>query len=76
HAPADLLAPSLCKQLNENQVCTLCEKAKEILSKESNVQEVRCPITVCRDVHSQFYDLMKFFRIGGKSETICSWATM
>ena len=29
-----------CKQLSENQVKTLCEKAKEILSKESNVQEV------------------------------------
>ena len=30
-----------CKQLTENQVKNLCEKAKEILSKESNVQEVR-----------------------------------
>jgi serine/threonine-protein phosphatase 2A catalytic subunit len=30
-----------CKQLSENQVKSLCEKAKEILSKESNVQEVR-----------------------------------
>ncbi|GLD68438.1 serine/threonine-protein phosphatase 2A catalytic subunit beta isoform-like protein [Lates japonicus] len=29
-----------CKQLTENQVRTLCEKAKEILTKESNVQEV------------------------------------
>jgi len=40
-----------CKQLSENQVKTLCEKAKEILSKESNVQEVKCPVTVCGDVH-------------------------
>ena len=30
-----------CKQLSENQVKSLCEKAKEILAKESNVQEVR-----------------------------------
>lgn len=36
-----------CKQLTENQVKVLCEKAKEILSKESNVQEVKCPVTVC-----------------------------
>ena len=42
-------------------------QAKEILTKESNVQEVKCPVTVCGDVHGQFHDLMELFRIGGKS---------
>lgn len=46
---------------------SLSNKAKEILTKESNVQEVRCPVTVCGDVHGQFHDLMELFKIGGKS---------
>ena len=35
-----------CKQLSESQVKSLHEKAKEILTKESSVQVVRCLVTV------------------------------
>jgi serine/threonine-protein phosphatase 2A catalytic subunit len=54
-----------CTPLTENEVMQLCAKAKEVLVKESNVQPVRCPVTVCGDVHGQFHDLMELFRIGG-----------
>lgn len=47
--------------------CHFLPQAKEILTKESNVQEVKCPVTVCGDVHGQFHDLMELFRIGGRS---------
>jgi Calcineurin-like phosphoesterase len=42
-------------------------QAREVLLEESNVQPVRCPVTVCGDVHGQFHDLMELFRIGGKA---------
>ena len=55
-----------CKQLTESQVRQLCDKAREILSQESNVKDVKCPVTVCGDVHGLFHDLMELFRIGGR----------
>jgi serine/threonine-protein phosphatase 2A catalytic subunit len=51
--------------LTENNIFKLCEAAKEILVLESNVREVECPVTICGDIHGQFYDLLELFRIGG-----------
>ncbi|KAF4126804.1 serine/threonine-protein phosphatase 2A catalytic subunit [Geosmithia morbida] len=54
-----------CKQLSEIDVQRLCDKAREVLQDESNVQPVKCPVTVCGDIHGQFHDLMELFKIGG-----------
>lgn len=54
-----------CVPLPEADVKSLCTKAQEILSEESNVQPVRSPVTVCGDIHGQFQDLLELFRIGG-----------
>jgi serine/threonine-protein phosphatase 2A catalytic subunit len=58
---------SKCETLSEESVSKLCNLAQELLSKESNVQPVSSPVTVCGDVHGQFHDLQELFRIGGPS---------
>ena len=52
--------------LTESEIKILVSKAKEILSKEDNVQAVSAPVTICGDVHGQFHDLLELFKIGGK----------
>jgi serine/threonine-protein phosphatase 6 catalytic subunit len=55
-----------CKFLDEPDLKSVCEKVKELLLEESNVQPVAAPITLCGDIHGQFYDLLELFRTGGQ----------
>ena len=54
-----------CEVLKESEVKLLCSKAMEILVEESNVQRIDSPVTICGDIHGQFYDLMGLFKVGG-----------
>ncbi|XP_059086024.1 serine/threonine-protein phosphatase 4 catalytic subunit [Tigriopus californicus] len=54
-----------CEIIKECEVKALCSKAREILVEESNVQRVDSPVTVCGDIHGQFYDLKELFKVGG-----------
>ena len=54
-----------CKFLPEPDLKRLCEIVKGLLLEESNVQPVSSPVTVCGDIHGQFYDLLELFRTGG-----------
>ncbi|KAF2869899.1 Metallo-dependent phosphatase-like protein [Massariosphaeria phaeospora] len=54
-----------CRYLPEADMKRLCEIVKECLMEESNIQPVRTPVTVCGDIHGQFYDLLELFRVAG-----------
>mmetsp|Transcript_16696 Transcript_16696/g.19340 ORF Transcript_16696/g.19340 Transcript_16696/m.19340 type:complete len:261 (-) Transcript_16696:164-946(-) len=54
-----------CKILTENEVRDLCNKARDIFMEEANVQDIKTPVTICGDIHGQFFDLIELFSIGG-----------
>ena len=54
-----------CECIKESEVRDLCNMARDILLEESNIQNIQSPITICGDIHGQFYDLMELFRVGG-----------
>jgi len=54
-----------CKYLPEEDLKKLCDLVKQNLLEESNVQPVSSPVTICGDIHGQFFDLLELFRTGG-----------
>lgn len=55
-----------CKCLSVTDLNKLIEKAKEVIRKEANVPIVQSPVTICGDIHGQFYDLLELFKMCGE----------
>ncbi|KAJ3489428.1 hypothetical protein NLI96_g2141 [Meripilus lineatus] len=53
-------------RLEESQALWILGTVSELLRKEPNMLLVDGPVTVCGDIHGQFYDLLKILDIGGK----------
>lgn len=49
------------KLLPELTIKKICRKVKSLLFEESNVQPVQAPVTLCGDVHGQFFDVLQMF---------------
>jgi len=51
----------------ETEVRIMCKKARELFAEDYNVVKVDTPVTICGDIHGQFFDLLELFKVGGDS---------
>lgn len=51
--------------LTTEETKNLCERLKQLLIEEPTLAHIQTPVTVCGDIHGQFWDLEELFKRGG-----------
>lgn len=57
--------PQTPVKLDPENVNKLIKKALATFKAESSLLEMEAPITICGDIHGQYYDLLRVFEVGG-----------
>lgn len=55
----------LTVQVAEEEICQLCQKAKEVFMSQSSLIELEPPMVVCGDIHGQYQDLLRIYDKNG-----------